>query len=464
MNDISRIKSPITELQLRDNLHYLHPFSDYIELHAEGSRIQDHAEGVYIWDTEGRRIIDGLAGLGCVNLGYGRRELAEVAAKQMSKLSFSQSFFKTSNEPAIKLAEKLVEITPKGLNHVFFASSGSEANETCLKLVHRYWNLAGKPDKRVIIAREQAYHGSTIATTSLSGNPVFYTSGGGMPIAGIERIKAPYWYLNGGDESPAEFGLTAARWLEDKILELGAENVAAFFAEPFQGAGGAILPPDTYWAEIQRICKKHDVLLVIDEVVSGFGRTGNWFGCETFGIEAPDLMAVAKGITSSYFPMSAAMVSDRIASLLIEKGGEFYHGFTNSGHPVGAAVALENIRILQEEKVIENAAELGKYFGAHTASLADHPLVGNVRSCGLFAGIQLVADKDKRVLFDDALRVGDHCSADALHRGLGLRAVGDTMMLMPPLTITRDQIDEVFRMTREALDATESVFKAMRRV
>lgn len=460
MNDIPTIKPQITDLQHRDNLHYLHPFADYAELHAEGARIQDHAEGVYIWDIDGRRIIDGLAGLGCVALGYGRRELVEAAAKQMQKLSFSLSFFKTSNEPAIRLAEKLVELTPEGLNHVFFASSGSEANETCLKLVHRYWNLAGQPEKQVIIAREQAYHGSTIATTSLSGNPVFYTSGGGMPIPGIEHIKAPYWYLNGGDESPQKFGLTAARWLEDKILEVGAENVAAFFAEPFQGAGGAILPPDTYWPEIQRICKKYDVLLVIDEVVSGFGRTGKWFGCETFGIEAPDLMALAKGITSSYFPMSAAMVSDRIASLLIEEGGEFYHGFTNSGHPVGAAVALENIRIMAQEQVVENAAALAGHFGAHVANLADHPLVGDVRSCGLFAGIQLVADKEKRVLFDEATGVGERCSAEALDRGLALRAIGDTMTLMPPLIIAHDQIDEVFKITREALDATARFLNA----
>lgn len=460
MNDLSPINTSMAALQQRDNAHYLHPFTDYAELHAEGARIQDRAEGVYIWDADGRRIIDGLAGLGCVNLGYGRQELADVAAAQMKRLSFSQSFFKTSNEPAIELAEKLVEIAPKGLNHVFFSNSGSEANETCLKLVHRYWKLAGKPDKAVVIAREQAYHGSTIATTSLSGNPVFYESGGGMPIPGIERIKAPYWYLNGADQSPDEFGLTAAGWLEDKILELGADRVAAFFAEPFQGAGGAIMPPTTYWPEIQRICRKYDVLLVVDEVVSGFGRTGKWFGCETFGIESPDLMAIAKGITSSYFPMSAAMVSDRIASLLIAEGGEFYHGFTNSGHPVGAAVALENIRIMERERVVEHAAEVGQYFGELIASLADHPLVGNVRSCGLFAGIQLVADKQTRRLFDDSLRVGDHCSAESLRRGLALRAIGDTMTLMPPLIITRAQIDEVFRVTVEALDATAHKFGA----
>lgn len=456
MNDQSPLMTKTKDLQLRDNAHYLHPFTDYSELRGEGSRIQSHAEGIYIWDTDGSRIIDGLAGLGCVNIGYGRRELAAAAAAQMEKLSFSQSFFKTSNEPAIRLAEKLVELTPQGLSHVFFSNSGSEANEACLKIAHRYWALVGRPEKQMVIAREYAYHGSTIATTSLSGNPLFHRSGGGMPIPGIARIKAPYWYLSGGDQTPDEFGVTAAGWLEEKILELGPDNVAAFFAEPFQGAGGAILPPATYWPEIQRICRKYDVLLVVDEVVTGFGRTGKWFGSETFGIVSPDLMALAKGITSSYFPMSAAMVSERIASVLIDKGGEFYHGFTNSGHPVGAAVALENIRLMESERIVEQAAALSSHFGEHVANLADHPLVGDVRSCGLFAGIQLVADKKRRLLFDDALRVGDRCSKEALDRGLALRAIGDTMALMPPLTITREQVDDVFAITRQALDATNN--------
>ena len=442
------------ELQRRDAAHYLHPFTDYRALHREGARVQHRAEGIYIWDTDGRRIIDGLAGLGCVTLGYGRRELADVAANQMEKLSFSQSFFKTTNEPAIELAQQLVKMTPAGLDYVFYSTSGSEANETCLKLAHRYWALAGKPSKRIVIARAQAYHGSTIATTSLSGNPTFYTSGAGMPIPGIERIEAPYHYLNGRDETPEGFGVTAARWLEERITSLGAENVAAFFAEPIQGAGGAIIPPVTYWPEIQRICRKYDVLLIVDEVVTGFGRTGNWFGCDTYGIEAPDMMALAKGITSSYFPLSATMVSDRIASLLIREGGEFYHGFTNSGHPVGCAVAIENIRILREERIVDNAAELAPYFAEHVQALADHPLVGDVRSVGLFAGLQLVADKNNRRLFDEELGVGEQCSAAALEGGLALRAIGDTMALMPPLIITGDQLDDVFSVTRDALDAT----------
>lgn len=437
--------------QRRDNAHYLHPFSDYRQLHREGSRIQRRAEGIYIWDTDGRKIIDGLAGLGCVNIGYGRSELAEVAKRQMEELCFSQSFFKTSNERAIELAEQLVKMTPAGLNHVFYSTSGSEANETCLKLAHRYWALAGKPEKRLVIAREQAYHGSTIATTSLSGNPVFYTSGSGMPIDGISHIKAPYWYLNADGQDPETFGVTAAGWLEERILALGAENVAAFFAEPIQGAGGAIIPPASYWPEIQRICRQYDVLLIVDEVVTGFGRTGNWFGSETYGIAEPDMMALAKGITSSYFPLSATMVNDRIASLLIEEGGEFYHGFTNSGHPVGCAIALENIRIMRVEGIVEHAAELAGYFGAHVRRMADHPLVGDARSVGLFAGFQLV--KGDRELFDPGLAIGERCSAYALEYGLALRSIGDTMALMPPLIISKSQLDEVFDMTWRAFDA-----------
>ncbi len=440
--------------QTADNGHYLHPFTDYKELHAEGARIQSRAEGVYMWDTDGNRIIDGLAGLGCVNVGYGRPELALVAAEQMKRLSFCQSFFRTSNQPAIELAEQLVALAPRGLRHVFYASSGSEANETCFKLARRYWQLSGRPEKRIVIARDNAYHGSTIATSSLSGLPDLYGSGGDMPISGIARIGAPYWYLAGGDASPEEFGLQAAGWLEERILDLGADNVAAFFAEPIQGAGGAIIPPETYWPEIQRICRKYDVLLSVDEVVCGFGRTGRWFGSERFGIEQVDLMAVAKGITSAYLPLSAALVSDRVAGMLIENGGEFYHGFTHSGHPVACAVALENIRILREERIIEHVASVESLFRARIEALADHALVGDVRSCGLFGGIQLVADKRTRQLFESSARVGDRCSREALARGLALRSIGDTMALMPPLIITAEQIGTVFDITGEALDAT----------
>jgi putrescine aminotransferase len=442
-------------LQELDNAHYLHPFTDYRELHAEGARIQAHGDGIYIYDTDGKRIIDGLAGLCCVNIGYGRPELGRAAAKQMETLSFSHSFFKTSHVTAIQLAEQLVAMTPAGLNHVFYASSGSEANDTCLKLVHRYWNLVGRPEKQVVIALEHSYHGSTIAAGGLSGIPALHGSAPYMPLAGVQWIPSPYWYLNGSNETLEDFGRTAASWLEEKILEIGPENVAAFFGEAMQGAGGAIIPPSTYWPEIERICRKYDVLLVVDEVGSGFGRTGYWFACEAFGIVAPDLMTLAKGMTSSYFPMSAAMVGDRIAEVLIDKGDEFFHGFTNSGHPVGCAVALENIRILRDEGIIENVAKLAPYFANAIESLADHPLVGDVRARGFLAGIQLVADKKKRQFFDLEQRVGEHCSAEALSGGLALRAIGDTMALMPPLIITAAQIDEVIGIVRSALDATD---------
>ncbi len=442
------------EWQAADNGHYLHPFTDYKELRAEGARIQVRAAGVYLWDTDGNRIIDALAGLGCVNIGYGRPELARAAAEQMERLSFCQSFFRTSNAPAIQLAEKLASLAPAGLRHVFYASSGSEAIETCLKLARRYWQLRGRPEKRIVISRDNAYHGSTIVASSLSGIPDMHTCGIEAPMPGIARIGAPYWYREGGSLTPDEFGVVAARWLEDKLVELGPGNVAAFFGEPMQGAGGAIIPPDTYWPEIQRICRKYDVLLAVDEVVCGFGRTGRWFGSQRFGIESMDLMAVAKGITSAYLPLSAALVSDRIADVLIDQGGEFYHGFTHSGHPVACAVALENIRILQDERIIEHAAALEPLFRARMAAIGDHPLVGDVRSCGLFGGMQLVADKRTKQFFEPARGVGDICSREALARGLALRSIGDTMALMPPLVITAEQIDTVFDIALEALDAT----------
>ena len=438
--------------QALDIHHYLHPFTDHAALSRRGARIVTHADGVYVWDTDGNKILDGLSGLGCVNIGYGRPELVEAAADQMQRLSFSQSFFDTSNQPAIRLAQVLIGIAPAGLEHVFFQSSGSEANETAARLVRKYWELSGKPEKRIIISRENAYHGSTMLAASLSGISQMHVAGGDLPLPNIRLIRAPYHYLNGADLSAEEFGRVAAGWLEEEILKLGAANVAAFFAEPIQGAGGAIVPPDSYWPEVQRICRQYDVLLAIDEVVSGFGRTGEWFACERFKI-VPDVMQVAKGLTSAYAPLSATLISGRIARTLIDKGGEWHPGFTYSGHPMCCAVALENIRILREDGIIETVRDdLAPYFAAHVAALASHPIVGDVRSCGLFAGVQLVADKRNRTLFDEGRGVGEACSTFALEHGLALRAIGDTMALMPPLVITRPQLDFVFEVTRASLD------------
>ena len=441
-----------------DEAHFLHPFTDYLELRNEGARVVTRAEGVYVWDTDGKRIIDGLAGLGCVTIGYGRPELANAAAEQLRELSFCQSFFKTTNRAAITLARELTLLLPEGLNHVFFQSSGSEANETAIRLALRHWRLKGQPQRRVIISREAAYHGSTMMTASLSGIPPMHQAGGDLPLSNIVHIKAPHHYLNGPNLTEEKFGSVAARWLEDAILHAGADKVAAFIAEPVQGAGGAIIPPATYWPEVQRICRKYDVLLVIDEVVSGFGRTGSWFGCDTYAIK-PDIMQLGKGMTSGYAPLSATIVSDRVAEVLIGSGGEWYHGFTFSGHPMCCAVALENLRVLREEQIVERAAaDLVPHFKMHVEALANHPLVGDVRSVGLFAGIQLVKDRESREFFPEELKVGEKCSADALQRGLALRAVKDTMVLMPPLVIGRDEIDTVFSITRQSLDATARTF------
>ncbi|MHC0052726.1 aminotransferase [Actibacterium sp. D379-3] len=438
-----------------DQAHYLHPFTDHKALRQTGSRVAVRGEGVHVWDTEGRKIIDGLSGLGCVNIGYGRPELVAAASAQMSDLSFCQSFFNTTHPAAVLLAEKLVKLTPEGLNHVFFQCSGSEANETAVRAIRRYWDLKGQPGKKLIIAREYAYHGSTHLAASLSGLEPMHHAGGDVPMPVVHRIKTAYPYR----EKPAampddEFGRLAASWLEDKILELGPENVAAFFAEPAQSAGGSIVPPMSYWPAIQDICRKYDVLLALDEVVMGFGRTGKWFGSFHYGI-TPDLMQIGKGLTSGYLPLSACLMSDRVADVLIDKGGEWAHGYTYSGHPSCCAVALANIEVIESEGLIENAAQtLIPHFEAGLAEFTDHPLVGDVRSVGLMAGLELVADRATGEAFDGALQVGQHCSAEGLSRGLAFRANGDSMALMPPLVMTVGQMDEMFAIVRAALDAT----------
>lgn len=444
--------------QVLDRAHYLHPFTDHASLRQTGSRVAVRGEGIYVWDTEGTRIIDGLSGLGNVNIGYGRRELVQAAAEQMLELSYCQSFFKTTHRAAVTLAEKLTAMLPDSLNHVFFQSSGSEANETAIRLVRRFWDLSGRPSKRMIIARELAYHGSTHMAASLSGIPPMHHAGGDIPLPSVAHIKTAYQYRNGFGMDPAEFGVLAASWLEDKILELGADNVAAFIAEPAQSAGGALCPPETYWPEIQRICKKYDVLLILDEVVMGFGRTGHWFGHRRYGIE-PDILQLGKAITSGYLPLSATVISDRIADTLIDKGGEWAHGYTYSGHPACCAVALENIRLLDEEKLVENAgAVLAPYFKAKIESFAEHPLIGDVRSVGLMGGLEIVQDKATREAFPYEAHIGDHCAAEGLKRGLAFRANGDTMSLMPPLVTTIQQLDTIFAIAREALDATAKHF------
>jgi len=444
---------PTAEWQRLDTAHHLHPFTDYKALGKKGSRIITRAEGVYLWDSDGNKILDGMAGLWCVNIGYGRKELVEAGCRQLETLPFYNNFFQTTHPPAVELAALLAEVTPAGLNHVFFTNSGSEANDTMVRMARRYWDLMGKPWRHIIISRENAYHGSTMAGASLGGMAPMHAQGG-LPIPGIEHIGEPYWYKLGGELTPDEFGLKAARRLEKRINEVGPDNVAAFIAEPVQGAGGVIVPPDTYWPEITRICEKHGILLVVDEVICGFGRTGEWFGSDYYGLK-PDLMPMAKGLSSGYLPIGGVMVSDRVSEVFIDKGGEFFHGYTYSGHPVAAAVAVENIRLLRDEGIIERVRdETAPYFQKRLRELADHPLVGEVRGIGMLGAIELVRDKQGRKAFENEGDVGGRCRDHCFENGLVMRAVLDSMILSPPLVITPVQMDELFDKARRCLDLT----------
>ncbi|HHE8524129.1 TPA: putrescine--pyruvate aminotransferase [Pseudomonas aeruginosa] len=445
------------EWQALSRDHHLPPFTDYKQLNEKGARIITKAEGVYIWDSEGNKILDAMAGLWCVNVGYGREELVQAATRQMRELPFYNLFFQTAHPPVVELAKAVADVAPEGMNHVFFTGSGSEANDTVLRMVRHYWATKGQPQKKVVIGRWNGYHGSTVAGVSLGGMKALHEQGD-FPIPGIVHIAQPYWYGEGGDMSPDEFGVWAAEQLEKKILEVGEENVAAFIAEPIQGAGGVIVPPDTYWPKIREILAKYDILFIADEVICGFGRTGEWFGSQYYG-NAPDLMPIAKGLTSGYIPMGGVVVRDEIVEVL-NQGGEFYHGFTYSGHPVAAAVALENIRILREEKIIEKVkAETAPYLQKRWQELADHPLVGEARGVGMVAALELVKNKKTRERFTDK-GVGMLCREHCFRNGLIMRAVGDTMIISPPLVIDPSQIDELITLARKCLDQTAAAVLA----
>ena len=443
----------LKQLQQIDAAHHLHPFTDHKELRGAGSRIITHAKGPFIYDSEGAEILDDMAGLWCVNVGYGRDELADAAYAQMKELPYYNSFFKCSTPTPVLLSKRLAEIAPKGVSQVFYGSSGSEANDTALRLVRHFWTLEGKPEKNRIISRKNAYHGSTVAGTSLGGMEGMHSQLGG-PVPNIVHVMMPYAYeLALPGESDHDFGIRAAKAVEDAIIEAGAENVAAFIGEPIMGAGGVKIPPASYWPEVQRICRKHDVLLMLDEVITGYGRTGEWFAADYYGIQ-PDTITTAKALTSGYQPLSALLVGDRIATTLVEKGGEFYHGYTYSGHPVACAVALANLDIIAKEGLVERVKnETGPYFAkALQEQIAGHDLVGEVRSIGLMGAIEIVRDKATKERFSPAgsaaVTVRDH----AIAHGMMLRATGDTMILSPPLIWTRDTIDMCCERIGKALD------------
>jgi putrescine aminotransferase len=452
---MSQSPDKLGALQELDRRHFLHPFSDHRQIGQRGTRVITRGEGVYIYDTEGRKILDGMSGLWCVSLGYGRAELIDAALHQLRTLPYYNSFFQCTHPPAIELAAGLAEVAPPGFSRVFFTNSGSEANDTIIRMVRRFWDIQGRPQKKTIISRRNAYHGSTIGGMSLGGMPVQQAQGD-LPIPGIVHIEQPYWFELGGSMHPHEFGLKIAGELERKILELGVERVAAFIGEPVQGAGGVIIPPDTYWPEIQRICDEYGILLVADEVITGFGRLGEWFGSQYYRIE-PDLIIFAKAVNGGYLPLGGVLVGDRVADALVEEGGDFHHGFTHSGNPVACAVGAAALGVMHREGIIERVREeIAPYFAECWRSLADHRLVGEARCVGLMGALELVADKATRARFPAARSIGEFCRDTSIEQGLVMRHVRDSMIVAPPLVVTRAHIDELVDKARRTLDIAAS--------
>jgi putrescine aminotransferase len=439
-------------LRQMDQAHHLHPFTDLQDYSEHGGRIMSRAEHVYIYDSDGHKMLDGMSGLWCCNLGYSQKGIIDAVYQQMQELPYYNNFFQCSNQPAVELAKAMVEITPAHFNHVFFTNSGSEANDTNLRLAHRYYQLQGKPEKKHIISRHNAYHGSTIAAASLGGMSGMHKQTNGLDY--VHHINQPHWFEEGADESEEAFGIRVARELEAKIDELGEDNVAAFIAEPVQGAGGVIVPPDSYWPEIKRICDERDILLIMDEVICGFGRTGNWFGCETYGLK-PDLMTFAKAVTNGYMPLGGVMVSDKITDVLLAGGGEFTHGLTYSGHPAACAAGLATINILRDSNIIQTAArDIAPHFQARLKELEEHRIVGQVRGRGMFAAVELVSDKSSRERLAPESEGAVYCRNMANASGLMVRQTGDAMITAPPLVCNIEEIDFLVDKLAEALDKT----------
>lgn len=449
-------KLDTAQLRQLDQAHYLHPFTNLQTYSQHGGRIISRAEHVYIYDSDDNKLLDGMSGLWCCNLGYSQTSIKDAIYAQLQELPYYNNFFQCANAPAVELARALVEVTPAQFNHVFFTNSGSEANDTNLRLVHRYYNLLGKPEKNLIISRKNAYHGSTIASASLGGMNAMHTQMHGLDY--IHHINQPHWFAEGADEDPQDYGIRVARELEQKIDELGEARVAAFIAEPVQGAGGVIIPPDSYWPEIRRICQERDILLIMDEVICGFGRTGNWFGCETYGLE-PDLMTFAKAVTNGYQPLGGVMVGDKVAGVLLNHDGEFAHGLTYSGHPAACAAGLATLKLLRKKNIVEaTASKLAPYFQERLQTLRDHRIVGEVRGVGMLGAVELVRDKHSRERLAPDAAGAVYCRNQAIATGLMVRQTGDSMIIAPPLICNHREIDNLVSMLAIALDVTAEYY------
>jgi putrescine aminotransferase len=437
-------------LQSLDLAHHLHPFTDQTSMAAEGgSQIIVSGEGCYVTDQSGRRLLDGLAGLWCVNVGYGRREIVDAVCAQMARLPYYCSFFNSTTEPAIQLAARLADLAPAGLNHVMFSNSGSEANETALKMIRAYQKLRGRPGKVKVLSRTFGYHGVTLATTSLTGLPNCCTPFD-LPLAGFVQVPAPYAYGAGREADPAGYARECLAETRAIIEREGADTISALFVEPVQGAGGVIVPPEGYLTELRALCRENDILFVADEVITGFGRLGAWFASELWSLE-PDLMTLAKGLTSGYLPLGATLASDEIAGVLAT-GGYFAHGFTYSGHPTTAAAALANLDIIERDHLVERVRDdAGPYFLEKLHGLAGHPAVGETRGFGLIGALEVVPREGRASLAPNAL-LGLKAAAAVRAEGAIVRGIRNAIALAPPLVISHGEIDALFESVARGLD------------
>ena len=439
------------DLIRKDQAYMLHPVSNLRQLQEHGPLVMARGEGVHLWDTDGKRYIDAFAGLWNVNVGHGRRELAEAMRAQAEELAFCPTFFGLATPPVIELSARLAGLFPGDLNHFNFSSGGAEANETAIKIARYYWSLRGKGDKVKILSRMMAYHGIAMGALAATGIPAYW-QGFGPRTPGFIHLTAPYQYRNGEGMSEDEFVESLVRELEETIAREGADTIAAFIGEPVQGAGGVVVPPQSYWPRVAEVLERHDILLILDEVITGFGRTGTMFGMQQYGVQA-DIASFAKGVTSGYVPLGGVAVSDAIFDVMAEPDQMFMHGFTYAGHPVACAVALRNLQIIEEEDLPANAAEVGGYMLRELSRLLERPYVGNVRGKGLMMLVEVVADKQSKEKFDPKLNVGGRLQAATRERGIIVRAGGDTIAIAPPLILTREQADEVVGVIGDALTA-----------
>lgn len=456
MSVVTRTHNELGSIEDKDLKHVLHPATNLAKHQEEGPRVMERASGVYVWDSHGNQYIEGVAGLWCTAVGYGEEELVQAASEQMRKLCYAPTFAGRTNEPSVLLAEKLKSIVPIDAGRVFFGASGSDANDTQVKLAWYFNNCLGRPEKRKIISRSRGYHGVTVASGSLTGLPPFHAAFN-LPIPDILHADCPHYYreaVPGESEDAFEDRLIAN--LRKLIESEGAETIAAFIAEPVMGAGGIIVPPKNYLSRVRALLTEYDILFIDDEVICGFGRTGNAFGAQTFDFQ-PDTMSLAKALSSAYLPLSAVVIPEKMYQVFCDssnKLGNFNHGFTYTGHPVCAAVALRNLELMEERDLFAHAAKIGELLQKRLHDLHAHPLVGEVRGVGLIAGVELVSEKSKKTPFPSDMQVGAYCAQACEARGAIVRALGNTIGFCPPLIITSDQIDELVSKFEQALDAT----------